>query len=279
MTEKEILNKIETIPTLPAIYQRLLSVLEDPNSTSADIANVISLDQVTALKVLRIANSPIFRLTGRIDSIQQAVMQLGLIEVRNIVLAISVIKVLKMENLFPYLKVTDFWKHSIAVGAASKIIAHEIEPSESEDAFLGGILHDIGKLVLMIYFTDDYQKVFESYSPDNKTISETEKEILGYDHAYIGGTLAKYWEQSEKIVNIISYHNIGMIDDKLDKSVAIVHLGDIYARSLELGNPGDNLIPEPNHRIWEIINLPEDFFTKNADNLRLSFSSLTSMIL
>ncbi len=279
MTEQELIKKIEDIPTLPTIYQKLLAVLEDPHSTSADIAKVISLDQATALKVLRIANSPIFRLTGRIDSIRQAVMQLGLIEIRNIVLALSVINVLKMDTLFPYLKTSDFWKHSIAVGAASKIIADAVSPSESDNAFLGGILHDVGKLVLMIYFTEEYQKVFENYNPGEKTVSQVEKEILGFDHAYIGGVLAEYWSQSKNIVNIISYHNVGMIDGVLDKSVAIVHLGDIYARSLSLGYPGDDLIPEPNHKIWEIINVPENFFTKNADNLRLSYSSLTSMIL
>jgi putative nucleotidyltransferase with HDIG domain len=279
MNLDRIVETINTIPTLPSIYQNLINVMEDPNATSEDVAKVISYDQAASFTVLRIANSPLFGLTGNISSISQAVMHLGFIEIRNIVLALSVINLVKTNNSFPKLTATGLWKHSIAVGTASKLIAQTVAPRESENAFLGGILHDIGKLILMIYFEKDYQKVFENFDPTKEVISEAEKRVLGITHAEIGGMVAEYWEQPDLIVNMIKYHNTGFVESKFHEPTAIVHLGDIYARAMGLGNPGDNMIPEPNHKIWEHIELPNDFFVLNITNITISYESIVSMLL
>ncbi len=279
MNPDKIVETINTIPTLPTIYQNLINVMEDPNATSDDIAKVISYDQAASFTVLRIANSPLFGLTGQIQSISQAVMHLGFIEIRNIVLALSVINLVKKKNSFPYLPLTDFWKHSIATGTAAKLIAQTVAPRESENAFLGGILHDIGKLILIIYFEKDYRKVFENFNSSKELISDAEKRVLGFTHAEIGGMVAEYWEQPDLIVNIVKYHNIGLVESNFEKTTAIVHLGDIYARAIGLGNPGDNMIPKPNHKIWDHIDLPNDFFVLNIPNLTISFRSIVSMLL
>ncbi len=279
MNLDRIVETINTIPILPSIYQNLISVMEDPNATSEDIAKVISYDQAASFTVLRIANSPLFGLTGKISSISQAVMHLGFVEIRNIILTLSVINLVKTNNSFPHLKITDFWKHSIAVGTTSKLIAQTVSPSESENAFLGGILHDIGKLILMIYFEKDYQKVFDNFALTNQTISAAEKKVLGVTHAEIGGMVAEYWNQPELIVNMIKYHNSGFVKSNYNEPTAIVHIGDIYARALGLGNPGDDVIPEPNHKVWNYLNLPDNFFVLNIHNVMVSYSSIVSMLL
>ncbi len=279
MTEKEIISKIESLPTLSNVYQKLVSELQDPNSTHETIAKVISLDQSTSMKVLRVANSPLFLHTRRVETISDAVLQLGFIEIRNIVLALSVINVFKSQFNFNKMNISDLWKHSVAVATASKMISEKVAPKESENAFLGGILHDVGKLILILYFSDEYEEVYNQLENKTGSISALENEMFGFDHAYVGSLLAKYWKLSDTIIDIIRYHNLGVVEEKFDTSVAIVHLGDIFARANQLGNPGDDFVPQSNPEVMKELKLSENFFEENAENLKNNYSALVSMIL
>ena len=144
-----ILKSVEDFPTLPTVYTALSDVMANPRSTTQDAANVIMRDQSAASKVLKTANSPLYGFRGRIDTISQAIFHIGFEEVRNLVIAISIMDIFKNTKLSLSYNPVELWKHSIAVGVITKLIGKELGVKNLENYFLAGILHDIGKLLFL----------------------------------------------------------------------------------------------------------------------------------
>lgn len=276
--KRKITDAINSLPTLPAVYQNIIRVMSDKNSTMDDIANVISKDQTSSVKILQVANSPLFAASRTISTIKEAVMFLGFIEVRNIVIALSVINLVEKNKKFKHFKPVDFWKHSLAVGVASRLIAKEVDKSILDKVFLAGIIHDIGKLVLLVYFEDDYLKVIDYINENRVFLVEAEKKVLGITHCDVGKTVLTNWKFADYLINSVYYHEIGLVDGKYDPVVAFVHLGNIYARAMNFGNPGDELIPQPNAELWDILKLQDDFFTAKADEFKQNYEHIVSTI-
>lgn len=149
-----IITKIDEFPTLPTIYTKIEEVTNDPRATASDVANIISQDQASATKVLKLVNSPIFGFKRTISTISQSVVMLGFDEIKKIVLTISIIDAFKDIGTSKYLTPIDLWKYSIAMGIVSKIIAENLDNTKVkvesvEKVFLCGVLHGIGKLLFM----------------------------------------------------------------------------------------------------------------------------------
>ncbi len=279
LTEKQIVDAINSVPTLPTVYQNIIRVMSDKKSTIDDIADVISKDQAAALKVLKVANSPIFGINRTIKTIHDAIMFLGFVEIRNIVVALSIINLIEKNQKFKTFKPRDFWKHSLAVGIASRMLAKHFDKSSLDKVFLAGILHDVGKLVLLTFFEEEYIKTLDYIEEKRVFLVEAEKKVLGFTHCDIGEKLLRKWNLSDYLINAVAYHELGTINGEFDSIVAAVHLGNIFARILNLGNPGDHLIPEPNHDLWEKVNLSENFFSLHADELKQYYSEMVATIL
>ncbi len=279
LSKEQIVKAINSVPTLPSIYHKIIKVMSNKKSTFDDIANVISKDQAAALKVLKVANSPFFGVSRTITTIKDAIMYLGFIEIRNIVVALSVINLIEKDKKFKTFKPRDFWRHSLAVGIASRMIAQHFDKSSLDKVFLAGILHDVGKLVLFTYFEDQYVEV-QKYITENRVfLVEAEKEVLGFTHCEIGHKLLTKWNLSDYLIKAVSYHEQGLVGNDFNSIVAAVHLGNIYARTLSLGNPGDQLIPKPNPELWAQVNLPENFFSENAADLKKFYTEIVATIL
>ncbi len=279
----EIIDKIITgvnnLPTLPTIYTAIFEAMEQPNVTSEKLAKIISTDQVTAFKLLKVANSPFYGFYGRIDTISQAILYLGYNEVRNIVLALSVINFFSRNKILLHFRPVDFWAHSIGVGIATRMIGESIGEKKLENYFLSGIFHDIGKLLFFELAHKDYTRVMEIIENNNIRIKEAEVKVFGIDHARVGQILAEKWKLPVSIQNVILYHHAGVMENKRDPLIASVHLGNIIARIMELGYAGDNLIPEPNPAIWDFMKIPEGTFASMKISLKENFESTVRLML
>jgi len=277
--EKRIYDAIEDVPTLPTIYSVLSDTLVSPNANAADIAHLISTDQSASLKVLKVVNSPIYHLSSRIESISLAVLHLGFNEIRNIILALSVINLFSKKKIISSFRPVDFWKHSIGVGVITRYIGNALQVSRPENYFLSGILHDVGKLVLYENFGDQYERVLQ-YSEERKClIIEAEKEILGIDHTTAGAILAEKWKLSESVYRVIKHHHNCSESDEKDILLAAVHVSNIAARMFEFGFAGDDFVPKPNPAAWDILKLPTHFFTKSIDVLTASYDEAVNSVL
>ncbi len=277
---EKVLKGVKDLPTLPTVYSALCDVIANPRSTAEDVAKVISADQASTVKVLRITNSAFFGFRGRIENISRAVVVLGFDEIRNIILASSVINLFDKGRAVERFRPRDFWAHSIAVGLTTRALGKMVGIQHLENFFVMGVLHDIGKLLLFEYMKDEYDQVLALVQEKKCYIREAELEVLGMDHALVGSMVADQWGLPEPIRNAIHYHHVGMVRGEPDLLVACVHLADILARALELGYPGDELIPQPNDCIWEVLKLRPGMIGRIMPSLLRDYeSTLHSMLL
>jgi putative nucleotidyltransferase with HDIG domain len=251
---ERIIKDAKELPTLPTVYSALCDAINNPRSTAEDVAKIISADQSSAIKILRIANSAFFGFSGRIETISRAVMVLGFNEVTSLVFSSSVMNLFSKKQPLLGFRPNDFWAHSIAVGLVTRRMGKALGRPNLENYFLAGILHDIGKLVFFEFAEDEFARVLRCVSEKGCSVREAELEILGMDHALMGSFLADHWKLPEAINHAIHYHHYGMIGEKPDLLVASVHVADIMARALSLGCSGDPFVPKPNEAVWDVLN-------------------------
>lgn len=275
----KIISKIDDFPTLPTIYTKLNEVTSDPRSTATDVANIISQDQASASKILKLVNSPVFGFKRTIPTISQSVVMLGFEEIKNIVLTLSIIETFKDTAEAKYLHPIDLWKYSIALGIVSKIIAENLKIQSTEKIFLCGILHGIGKLLFMKMIPELYDKVI-TYSYENKVSTrETEIKIIGMHNSTAGRLLSEKWNLPDEIKDVIKYYNVGDIEGEYDQNVAIVHVASIVVDILELGKSGEFKQRFLNTNAFKKLNLQENFFTSNLPKIISEYNESAKLLI
>ncbi len=272
----KLLKGVDDFPTLPTIYSTLCDVMANPLSTANHAADVILRDQASALKVLKTANSSIYGFRGRIDTISQAIFYIGFDEVKNLVLALSIIDLFHKSSLIENLNPVELWKHSIAVGVATRIIGVNIRADRIENYFLAGILHDIGKLLFIRNMEEEYNQTINYAFEKMITIREAEAEVLGMTHTVAGELIAEKWKLPLSIRNAIRHHYIGIVNGMPDKLAASVHIANLLCQMLMLGESGHKIVKEPNIEVWRYLDLPKNIFSNIIPKLLADYEeSLT----
>jgi len=235
------------IPALPSVVSEIIETLNDENANVELITNKISMDPSLSTRVLNIANSPFYGLSGKISSVKEACIVLGAYSIKNLAVAAGIVNNFKKSG--GALNFHKLWEHAVGTGIAAKVIADQLG-LDAEIAFTAGLLHDVGKIVLDVNYPEEYQKVIEYRVKEDCFIYEAEKAILGVTHTEIGKITARSWKLPELIVEVIQNHHEPENGDNSDM-VSIVHLADVLCRALEIGYPGDNLIPAINPCVFE----------------------------
>jgi putative nucleotidyltransferase with HDIG domain len=263
---KAVISGIQSLPTLPLVAQKLRSVMEDPLSSADDAARIIEGDQSLAAKVLSLVNSAYYGLPREITKISQAVPLLGFRSTSQIALGISVINMFNDRDDGKFDR-EGLWRHSIACAICAQMIAKKASYGRPEDCFSGGLLHDIGKLVLDQFLHDELVVILERTEQDGVPFLEAERHRLGIDHAVIGEWLARKWKLPLPVVVSIRHHHETVAERQgfamsQDPIVDIVHLADAICRYRGIGWNGDRWIPEIVPELWSRLDLdPEDVET------------------
>lgn len=279
----ELLEKINTeiksLPTLPTIFDSISQALKDPLVTPDKLASIIASDQASVIKVLKVANSPFYGFRGKIDTISKAVFYLGFKEVQNLIFALSLMNIFSKDKVVDGFHPKEFWKHSIAVGIISRMMAEASGEKNLENYFLSGIIHDIGKLLFMEFAFDEYQEVSLLVDTKGISIKKAEFEVFGFDHTNAGKLLAEKWKLPITFINVIHYHHLGIAGNNPEKILSIVHIANVVARFLNLGSGGDPYVPEPNAKAWESFSLPASYFSAMRKRIDEDFHNATDSIL
>ncbi len=244
------LLKIDSIPTLPDRLRNLLKVLENPKTSLSEISNFILNDPALTSRVLKMVNSPIYGFPGKISSVSQALLLLGLNVVKGLLLSISIFETMQKAMI-------GLWDHSLGSAIAAKMIAKKKSIPDPEDVSVAALLHDIGKVVLSLKFPNEYQMVRDKVEKDELFIYEAEKDIFGITHSYAGALIARKWNLPNNLVEIIEYHNRPESSKTVPLHTAIVHVADIITRARGFGFPGDNFVPPLNLKTWDTLNLSD----------------------
>jgi len=243
------------LPTLPTIYMKLSHLLNGPDPSIRTISNIISEDPAIAAMVLKIVNSAAYGFRNKIGDLQHAIVILGLNEIKNLVLASSIYKIVKEFKSSSAFDMQAFWKHSIGCAIVARVLAETGNLSSPEDVFTAGLLHDIGKLIHAGYLHEEFAAVMADVAETGSQMSKSEKKILGFDHAQTGGALAEKWGLPRVTINMIAHHHLSYTPDALTKEMAAIHIGNTLCIALRLGSGGEKRVPIVNQKAWEILAL------------------------
>lgn len=205
---KKMVSRLDRLPALPTIYVELQKSLESDTSSFDDIARIISKDIGILAKVLQLVNSSFFGLKNKIDNVKHAVTYLGIETLKAIVLAADVFSKFSSEEMKTY-NINTLYNHSILVGMSAKKVGAVVNPDHNfiDSVGMAGILHDIGKIIFIKCFSEEYLEIQKKLHNSDKLITELEEELIGATHAAIGGYLMSLWGLPEEIINAITYHH------------------------------------------------------------------------
>lgn len=255
-----ILRTLKDLPPMPQVAQKAREVINSPASSFKDLARVIETDQAIVTRILKIANSPYYGLSGKVSSVQHASVVLGsktLMEVLNLACSSEILG----QTLTGYdLDAGELWRHSLAVASASQIIARRVNPGHEQDAFAAGLIHDVGKIILDPYI-QERKDAFRSFvEQGNETFLQAERHLLGFDHAELAAEACQQWHIPEQIAIAIRYHH-DPGPSKGDPLSYIVHMADAIAMMSGIGAGIDGLLYAIHPEAMGILKLKNDDMT------------------
>jgi HD-like signal output (HDOD) protein len=202
----EIINQTVEIATLPEVTLRIIDVVQDPRSTAHDLHKIVSNDPALSARVLRVVNSAFYGLPGQIGSIDRAIMMLGLNAVKNIAIAASLAKMFKKGTCCDDFTGKDLWTHSVAVGATNKLITNAIGLALPDEAFLAGLIHDLGLVAIMQSQSAKLPEIVQQ-TKAGIPFRKAEEQVLGTNHQEIGMALAARWKFPRSFQYVTGYHH------------------------------------------------------------------------
>jgi putative nucleotidyltransferase with HDIG domain len=238
---RSITEFIDQLPSLPVVVQRILHLLQKDDASNREVADTISLDPALSARVLRLVNSALYGLSTPVTTIQRAVAMLGFSELNNTVLGLKVVETFSGAEL-SVLDRDRFWEHSLACAICAQRLAGHVRVLPPGETFLGGLLHDIGKLVLDDYFRDEWAEALETARSQRRSTLEVETEVLGVPHTVVGRMLAARWKIPEiHQAAILHHHDVpaeGSLPEKERLLCAVVCAADLMVRWMDLGSSG-----------------------------------------
>lgn len=232
---KEIDRQINNLPPFSPIITKVLSVIDNPASSASDIERIIKYDQVLSSRVLKMANSAYYGYGGKISTISQSIVILGLNTLRAILFTALAAKALNKKLLGYKMQEGDFWKHSVLTALAARTLSAKIKYPNPEEVFIGGLLHDLGKLVLDPFVANHYSAIINLVNTRKILFSEGEREVLGLNHAHVGRRIAEKWNFPALLTEVIAFHHQSSSAPNNKTAAAIISLSTKFATYLSSG--------------------------------------------
>ncbi len=249
------------LPSMPDILEELFRVTNKPTCSSKDVARVLEKDQGLTAKLLRVANSPFYGLSRKVDTVERACTVLGLNSVKNMALSVTIMDVFGSVGARSSFDVVEMWRHNLGCAVAAKTV-FETRFKSGDDVFVGGILHDIGKIILDTYMQDEYFDVMKVHN-SGVTLLDSEIRVLGRTHAAVGRILARRWRFPENVEAMIAFHHRPKDTKVAIEQVSAVHVGNEIAKALMLGRSNEMLVMPIDKSCWDM------FFNSGDDLVQL----------
>ncbi|MFA6412205.1 MAG: HDOD domain-containing protein [Syntrophales bacterium] len=245
---KARIENISSLPTVPGNLKRISNIIEKPGLTLDEIGRFVASDPALASKVLKMVNSAMYGFPGRITAVSYAVMLLGLNVVKGLLLGIAVFDIMEQT-------MRGLWAHSVGCAVASRCIAEKKGIKDPEEFSIAGLLHDIGKAILVLEYRTEYEKAMEGAAEGKIPIFEAEKEVFSDGHAEVAMWLAEKWRFPRNLVEVIAYHHRPSLSQIAPMETAIIHVADIIVRARGIGFAGDFYVPDLNTQAFDLLGL------------------------
>jgi HD-like signal output (HDOD) protein len=229
------LSNVYNLPAMSSTMLEVSKLLDDPTTNTSSLSKMIGKDQGLSTKILSIANSPLYGLTRKVSTIDFAILIIGYQDIKNIVVALTMVDSFKNKS-DKYLDQKEFWMHSMLSGTACKRVAEDLGFRIGSEAFVAGLLHDLGIPVMHKFFKNEFESLVEEFATSEAPVLDVERKYLGMDHQEIGNFLAIKWHLPEHLTNSILYHHKPSEAPEQDVLTSIVHLVDYMTQKLEIGS-------------------------------------------
>ncbi|MBS1707232.1 MAG: HDOD domain-containing protein [Armatimonadetes bacterium] len=225
----------ENLPMLPQAVSTTLRLVDDPNCSQRELERALETDTAITAKIIRAANSPYYG-GSDVTSIGRAIGFLGMTAIRSIVVGIAMQQMMSGKSTSRNLDKVAYWQHSLATAVGSRILGKLRMPAKAEELYCAGMIHDIGLIVFERYIPSQLDECLAQSKATGVPLYLIEMEILGYNHATVGGLLAKKWQMSETIQNAVKYHHEASSDEKTYKTTALVAGANALAHECGFNN-------------------------------------------
>jgi putative nucleotidyltransferase with HDIG domain len=249
---KKVTESIISLPTLPTVVSKMIDLVDNPKTSAASLARLISTDQALTAKILKLANSAYYGFPREISTVNMAIVVLGFNTVKDMGLSLSVFEVFKDAEGGRVFDVSKFWEHSIGCGAASRMIARRLKYRFVGEAFVAGLLHDIGKVILNQYVHKEFVDIIGLAASGETSLEVAEEKIIGTGHPQVGSWLAEKWNLPKIIVESIAFHHDPWEAKMEPLLVAIVSVANYLCHLCNIGNSGRANPVKPDQKTWEL---------------------------
>jgi putative nucleotidyltransferase with HDIG domain len=240
MNAAEIVMSAGDLPAFPGIALKALELLENPDTSARQLQYVILKDQALTARILKIVNSAMYAVQGQVSTLSHAIALLGMETVRSVIVAASVRKVFHSEGRG--LTSQLLWQHSWGTAVAAKAISVCTKYPNAEEAFIGGLLHDLGKMLLLKNRTEFFGEIVDAVRHGETTFNQAELDRFGFSHAHIGSLLAAKWHFPAQLIEAIRYHHDPAAAPEYGHLTAIVSLANQMMVLLEIGFEKNKLL-------------------------------------
>ncbi len=265
---KDRILSVKDLPTLPAVLHEVTELVEDPESSTDQIAKVICQDQVLSAKVLKMVNSPIYGFPRRISTIQHSLVLLGFNVIRGLIISTSVFDVMADSML-------GLWDHSLGCAMASAAIARQAGFKDPEEYSVAGLLHDLGKVVTTVQLPEVKDEVDALVRQKDIPYYNAEKEVLGFSHDRVNAWIADQWNLPLRLREGLVWHHRPKSAQHHPDMACVVHLGDFMARVFQVGSSGDDHVSYLNGYIFKVLKLKQSHLEKIMEELDREFSEIS----
>ena len=271
-----IVRHIKDLPTLPEVAQELLLELDNDESSLESISEKIAMDHALTAKVLKLANSSHFGLNSRVVTIQQAAALLGVQNIKNLLRMTILVNRFPATNC-PGFDFRAFWRHSIATANCAELISRALH-MKHDFAFTAGLLHDIGRLVLVIYYPSEYAEVIKYRDLNDCELIEAERYIMQTDHIDAGLALAQQWHFADAVQEAIKGHHQPDIKG-IHALAPVVHIANAIVHALDLAQQENELVPLLSVHAWDTLGLNEAEYIAIFKETEMRFEALNQIFI
>ncbi len=271
----DVLKSIHNLPSLPAVVVDLIASMQDPDVDIDVLARKISLDQALTAKTLRIANSSFYGLQRQVTTVGEAIAILGFQSVQTLATTAALMASVPAGGSGAF-NLESFWRHAVGTAACARALARPLKVN-AEQAYLSGLLHDIGRLVLATRFPDHYAAVAAHRVRTDCTMLAAERALLGLDHAAIGEALARHWKFPESTQQAVArHHTPGLLDT--DPMALLIHAADAMAHALDFSMEEDDQVPSLTDATWNQLGLDEPALAKVFREADVQFQAASGLL-
>jgi len=264
---ESVISNLEQLPSIPEVASKIISMVNNPDISFKKVAEEISKDQAMTANILKLCNSAFFSKGKEITSIEKAIVTIGLKEVKDIVIVLVTKPVLEKPIIGYDLGKGDLWLQGLVVATLSKKIALNKKRKDIADVvFTGGLIHNVGKVVLALFVQNTYKDIIELVEKNNITFNEGEKEIMGFDHHQVGERILDKWKFPPVLKSIVRYYSEpenAPVEHRYD--VSIVHIANVISLMAGIGLGSDGLYHRFNNEALKSVGIREgeleDFYS------------------